>query len=199
VLDRELASTLFTIAHDVKIQVEFNPNYVSQYRLIGYENRALAEQDFDNDAVDAGEIGAGHQVTALYEIVPVGARGWRGERRYPENRPAAAGAANGELAFLRLRYKLPGEDNSRLIERPLAASLVGSAAAPRGDSAFAAAVAAYGQLLRGDPWLGTFGYADARRLAAGAAGRDWWRSEFLRLTELAERHAVKGAAAGGGF
>jgi Ca-activated chloride channel family protein len=199
VLDQELSSTLFTIAHDVKIQVEFNPNYVSEYRLIGYENRALAEQDFDNDAVDAGEIGAGHQVTALYEIVPAGARGWRGERRYPENRAQGQGSANGELAFLRLRYKLPGEESSRLIERPLAASLVRSAAAPRGDSAFAAAVAAYGQLLRGDPWLGTFGFADARRLAAGNAGNDWWRREFVGLTEMAERHAVKGAAAGGGM
>jgi Ca-activated chloride channel family protein len=81
VLDQELASTLFTIAHDVKIQVEFNPAYVSEYRLIGYENRLLAEQDFDNDAVDAGDIGAGHQVTALYEIVPAGSRGWLPQRR----------------------------------------------------------------------------------------------------------------------
>jgi Ca-activated chloride channel family protein len=197
VLDQELSSTLFTIAHDVKIQVEFNPNYVSEYRLIGYENRALREQDFDNDAVDAGEIGSGHQVTALYEVVPAGARGWRPERRYPENRVQGEGAANGELAFLRLRYKLPGEQTSRLIERPLAASLVRSATAPRGDTAFAAAVAAYGQLLRGDPWLGTYSFADARRLAAGNARGDWWRSEFVRLTEAAERHAVKGAAASG--
>jgi Ca-activated chloride channel family protein len=199
VLQDELASTLFTIAHDVKIQVEFNPAHVSEYRLIGYENRALAEQDFDNDAVDAGEIGAGHQVTALYEIVPAGARGWRGERRYPENRVQAPGAANGELAFLRLRYKLPGEANSRLIERPLAASLIGSARAPQGDSAFAAAVAAYGQILRGDPWLGQFSFADARRLAQGSAGQNWWRREFVRLTELAEQHALKGAAASGGL
>ncbi|HEX8645039.1 MAG TPA: VWA domain-containing protein [Allosphingosinicella sp.] len=199
VLGEELSSTLFTIAHDVKIQVEFNPNYVSEYRLIGYENRALAEQDFDNDAVDAGEIGAGHQVTALYEIVPVGARGWRPGRRYPENRAQGQGSANGEMAFLRLRYKLPGQDQSRLIERPLAASLVPGARAPRGDSAFAAAVAAYGQILRGDPWLGTFSFADARRLAAGHTGGDWWRREFVGLTETAERHAVKGAAASGGM
>jgi len=197
VLEQELSSTLFTIAHDVKIQVEFNPNYVSEYRLIGYENRALAEQDFDNDAVDAGEIGSGHQVTALYEIVPAGGRGWRPDRRYPENRVQGQGAANGEMAFLRLRYKLPGQDQSRLIERPLAASLMRSASAPRGDSAFAAAVAAYGQRLRGDPWLGSFTFADARRLAAGAAGDDWWRREFVRLTEMAEQNAVKGAAATG--
>ena len=199
VLDQELSSTLFTIAHDVKIQVEFNPAYVSEYRLIGYENRALREQDFDNDAVDAGEIGSGHQVTALYEIVPAGARGWRSERRYPENRVQSEGAANGEMAFLRLRYKLPGQQESRLIERPLAASLARSAGAPRGDTAFAAAVAAYGQLLRGDPWLGTYSFADARRLASQSAGSNWWRTEFVRLTQAAERHAVKGAAARGGL
>jgi Ca-activated chloride channel family protein len=198
VLDQELASTLFTIAHDVKIQVEFNPNYVSEYRLIGYENRALREQDFDNDAVDAGDIGAGHQVTALYEIVPAGSPGWMPDRRYPENRRQAQGAGNGELAFLRLRYKLPGEAQSRLIERPVAASLVASARAPRGDAAFAAAVAAYGQRLRGDPWLREFGFADARRLAEAGAGDNWWRREFLRLADLAEQHAVKGSAAGGG-
>jgi Ca-activated chloride channel family protein len=197
VLDRELASTLFTIAHDVKIQVEFNPNYVSEYRLIGYENRALAEQDFDNDAVDAGDIGAGHQVTALYEIVPAGAQGWRPERRYPENRRQGEGSANGELAFLRLRYKLPGEDRSLLLERPVAASLVRTAGAPRGDSAFAAAVAAYGQLLRGDSWMNGFTFADARRLARGSTGGDWWRQEFLRLTQAAEEHAVKGSASAG--
>jgi Ca-activated chloride channel family protein len=197
VLEQELASTLFTIAHDVKIQVEFNPAYVSEYRLIGYENRALREQDFDNDAVDAGEIGAGHQVTALYEIVPAGARGWLPDRRYPANQRAGEGASNGELAFLRLRYKLPGEDQSRLIERPLAAALIRSARAPVGDSAFAAAVAAYGQRLRGDPWLNGFGFADARRLAQSAVGDDLWRQEFVRLAEAAEQHSVKGAAAGG--
>ena len=194
VLDQELASTLFTIAHDVKIQVEFNPAYVSEYRLIGYENRALREQDFDNDAVDAGEIGAGHQVTALYEIVPAGSRGWMPERRYAENQRRAQGSGNGELAWLRLRYKLPGENDSRRIERPLAASLIASARPPRGDSAFAAAVAAYGQRLRGDPWLGDFSFADARRLAEGNARNDYWRNEFIRLTEMAERHGAQRGA-----
>ncbi len=187
VLEQELASTLFTIAQDVKIQVEFNPAYVSEYRLIGYENRTLAEEDFDNDAVDAGDIGAGHQVTALYEIVPAGSRGWMPDRRYPANRRDAAGAANGELAWLRLRYKLPGRDQSLLIERPVAASMVRGASAPRGDTAFIAAVAGFGQKLRGDPYLNGFGFADARRLAsAGGTGGDYWRREFLRLTELAE-------------
>jgi Ca-activated chloride channel homolog len=198
VLDDELSSTLFTIAGDVKIQVEFNPAYASEYRLIGYENRALNEQDFDNDAVDAGDIGAGHQVTALYEIVPAGARGWLPDRRYPANRTRAEGAVNGELAFLRLRYKLPGEEQSRLIERPVAASLVRNAQPPRGDTAFAAAVAAYGQKLRGDPWLNGFGFADARRLASQAGeGGNYWRREFVRLTELAERHMPRQSAGGG--
>ncbi|MBV9881493.1 MAG: von Willebrand factor type A domain-containing protein, partial [Sphingomonadaceae bacterium] len=188
VLDDELASTLFTIAHDVKIQVEFNPAYVSEYRLIGYENRALREEDFDNDAVDAGEIGAGHQVTALYEIVPAGNRGWLPGRRYAGNqRPEGGGADNGELAFLRLRYKLPGEQESRLIEQPVNAGLVAAARPPQGDSAFAAAVAGYGQLLRGDANLGSFSFADARRLAEPNAGQDYWRREFVQLTRLAER------------
>jgi len=197
VLDDELASTLFTIAHDVKIQVEFNPAYVSEYRLIGYENRALREEDFDNDAVDAGEIGAGHQVTALYEIVPAGSRGWLPERRYETNRrPAGAGPDNAELAFLRLRYKLPGQQESRLIEQPVNARLIAAARPPAGDSAFAAAVAAYGQLLRGDTNLGRFSFADARALAERTAGANYWRREFVRLTELAERRRFAGADGG---
>ena len=131
VLQDELSATLFTIASDVKIQVEFNPAYVSEYRLIGYENRALREEDFSNDAVDAGDIGAGHQVTALYEIVPAGSQGWLPDRRYPANRRAEGeGVGNDEAAFLRLRYKLPGEERSRLIEQPVRASLIRSARAP---------------------------------------------------------------------
>jgi len=197
VLDDELASTLFTIAHDVKIQVEFNPAYVSEYRLIGYENRALREEDFDNDAVDAGEIGAGHQVTALYEIVPAGSRGWLPGRRYEANqRPAGGGTDNGELAFLRLRYKLPGQQDSRLIEQPVGARLVATARPPVGDSAFAAAVAGYGQLLRGDTNLGNFSFADVRRLAEQNAGRDYWRREFVQLTQIAERQRFASADVG---
>jgi Ca-activated chloride channel family protein len=191
VLDDELSSTLFTIAHDVKIQVEFNPAYVAEYRLIGYENRALREEDFDNDAVDAGDIGAGHQVTALYEIVPAGRRGWLPARRYEANqRTGPGGADNNELAFLRLRYKLPGQDQSRLIEEPVHAGLIGSARAPIGDVAFIAAVAAYGQLLRGDTNMGRFTFADARALAARNAGQNFWRREFVNLLDLAGRRQV---------
>jgi Ca-activated chloride channel family protein len=193
VLEEELASTLFTIAHDVKIQVEFNPAYVSEYRLIGYENRALREEDFDNDAVDAGEIGAGHQVTALYEIVPVGSRGWLPARRYEANQRRGVGDDSSELAFLRLRYKLPGQQESRLIEQPVNARLIASARPPAGDVAFIAAVAGYGQLLRGDTNLGRFSFADARALAERNAGGNYWRREFVRLTELAERQRFASA------
>ncbi len=193
VLADEMSSTLFTIAHDVKIQVEFNPAYVREYRLIGYENRALREEDFANDAVDAGEIGAGHQVTAIYEIVPFGAPGWLPERRYAANqRPDSAGDPRGELAHLRLRYKLPGETQSREIGEALPASAVRTARTPAGDFAFAAGVAAYGQLLRGDTNLGRFTFADARALAERGTGGNWWRREFLDLTRLAERQRFAG-------
>ena len=186
VLSQELSSTLFTIAQDVKIQVEFNPAQVAEYRLIGYENRALREEDFANDAVDAGDIGAGHQVTALYEIVPAGGRGWMPDRRYEGNRRPAPPAQAGEMAHLRLRYKLPGQNESRLIEQPLSAGAIRAAQAPRGDTAFAVAVAAYGQLLRGDTNMGRFSFADVRALAQRANLSDWWRREFVQLTQSAE-------------
>ena len=183
VLSDEMASTLFTIAQDVKIQVEFNPGEVSQYRLIGYENRALREEDFDNDAVDAGDIGAGHQVTALYEIVPAGERGWMRERRYERFTPAD-GSGRDEVAFVQLRYKLPGEDSSRLIQQPIPTRLMMRARPARGDMAFVTAVAAYGQLLRGDTLMNGFTYRDAVELAGRQEG--YWRSEFLQLASMAD-------------
>jgi Ca-activated chloride channel homolog len=184
VLDDELGATLFTIAKDVKVQVEFNPAQVSQYRLVGYENRALAEEDFANDSVDAGDIGAGHQVTALYEVVPTGAAGWTPERRYEANRPAAAPLTSNELAYVKLRYKLPGQNVSKLIERPVPGSLLRTAQAPRGDMAFVTSVAAFGQRLRGDKYLGGYGYADIAALAGSSD--NYWRSEFARLVRLAD-------------
>ncbi|WP_256731410.1 VWA domain-containing protein [Sphingomonas sp. dw_22] len=191
VLDEELSSTLFTIAKDVKVQVEFNPAEVSQYRLIGYENRALKEEDFANDKVDAGEIGAGHQVTALYEIVPAGTKGWLPERRYAGNQRGGAlpDAAAGELATVKLRYKLPNGDTSRLIERPVAASLLRAAPLPSGDLAFAVSVAGFAQKPRGDTLLGDWSYADIRRLAGtqwGFGSQSQWRREFLDLVDLAQ-------------
>jgi Ca-activated chloride channel family protein len=184
VLSDEMQSTLFTIAKDVKIQVEFNPAQVSQYRLLGYENRALREEDFDNDKVDAGDIGAGHQVTAIYEIVPANAKGWIAPRRY-ENAPASVSTTRAsELAYVKLRYKMPDGTTSKLIERTVPAASMQTAALPQGDFAFAAAVAAFGQKLRADPLLGTF---DLPQIAA-LAGRqtDFWRQEFLKLTAVAD-------------
>ncbi len=193
VLGDEMGSTLFTIAKDVKIQVEFNPAQVSQYRLLGYENRALREEDFNNDRVDAGDIGAGHQVTAIYEIVPAGTPGWNSERRYDDKPPvdylAPGTGRSGELAFVKLRYKLPDGQTSRLIERPVSASLMRGAARPGGDFAFATAVAAFGQKLRGDALLNGFTHAQIVSLAGRQ--NDFWRQEFVRLVGLA------GSLAGG--
>jgi Ca-activated chloride channel homolog len=183
VLDEEMSSTLFTIAKDVKIQIEFNPAYISQYRLIGYENRKLAEEDFDNDRIDAGDIGAGHQVTALYEVVPAGSKGWLSGRRYDGNKVSGKGEANGEMAFVKLRYKLPASDTSKLIQRPLQSSMLASNLQPKGDMAFVAAVAAFGQKLRGDKYLGQYDYNNIRSLAGESKG--FWRQEFVKLTELA--------------
>ena len=181
VLGEQMQSTLFTIAKDVKIQVEFNPAAVAQYRLLGYENRALREEDFANDKVDAGDIGAGHQVTAIYEIVPAGAQGWIAPRRY-DDAPVPAGKGS-EMAFVKLRYKTPTGATSRLIERPVQASLLRTAGAPRGDMAFAVAVAAFGQKLRGDPLMGDLTF---ERIAALApASGDYWRQEFVKLAGLA--------------
>ena len=191
VLDDELSSTLVTVAQDVKIQVEFNPAQVSQYRLIGYENRALKEEDFNNDAVDAGDIGAGHQVTAIYEIVPAGATGWVSERHFDGSNPPVVTKASNDLVWVKLRYKLPNGKESKLIEQAVPASAMTQATAPKGDMAFAASVAAYGQLLRGDTNMGKFTMADVRALAGRPEG--YVRSEFVELTRLAE---TKTAAVG---
>lgn len=184
VLDEEMASTLFTIAKDVKIQVEFNPAAISEYRLIGYENRALAEDDFNNDKVDAGDISAGHQVTALYEIVPAGVKGWLPERRYDANRPTPAPAiGSGELCFVKLRYKLPDGTTSKLIERPVPAAMLAAASAPSGDMAFVTAVAGFGQHMRGDKYLNGFGWREIASLAGSP--NDFYRQEFVKLVGLA--------------
>ncbi len=184
VMTEELSSTLFTIAKDVKLQLEFNPAYVSQYRLIGYENRVLAEEDFDNDKVDAGDIGASHQVTALYEIVPAGGKGWAPQRRYQANEGGVKLAHNGEMGFLKLRYKLPSSDTSKLIEYPLSADEMKGVRAPSGDMAFAVAVGAFGQKLRGDKYLGNYSY---NQISALAGKQDiFWRSEFVKLVSSVE-------------
>ena len=192
-LGEELSSTLFTIAQDVKVQLEFNPSAVREYRLIGYENRALREEDFANDLVDAGDIGAGHQVTALYEIVPANGRGALDQRHFATNRPAPSATGATDAAWLKLRYKLPGERQSRLIAQSVPAGLVSAAAAPTGDFAFAAAVAAFGQKLRGDPQLAQMGWPAIAALAQppAAASASPWRQEFVALVALANKPAAR--------
>jgi Ca-activated chloride channel family protein len=189
-LAEELSATLLTIAKDVKIQIEFNPALVSEYRLIGYENRMLNEEDFANDKVDAGEIGAGHRVTALYEISLTGSKGQRlPNRRYqsdPITSERANTAFNNELAHLRIRYKLPGESSSKLIQSPVMDSGIN---ARGGDSFnFAAAVAAFGQKLRGGTYLEDFSYDDIEELARRSRDKDphGYRSEFMQLVSLAD-------------
>lgn len=184
VLVDQLGSTLAVVAKNVKLQVEFNPAQVSEYRLLGYENRALKREDFSNDKVDAGEIGAGHTVTALYEIVPKGEKGWLEPLRYSKSEPVASGTA-GELAMLRVRYQLPEGGNSRLIERPIASDSVGKAS---NDLQFAAAVAAFSQQLKDGRYTGDFSLKDTEALARGARGDDPFglRAEFVQLVELAQ-------------
>ena len=185
VLQRQLSSTLATVAQDVKIQVEFNPRTVKEYRLVGYENRMLRQEDFNNDKVDAGDIGAGHSVTALYEIIPAGQKGWLNESRY---QPAAqAGGNAGEYAYIKLRYKLPGQSQSVLLSQPV---MVGSKplAQAGGDTRFALAVAAYGQQLRGGQYNGNMGWDAIIRLAQQAAQPDahGLRAEFIELAKIAQ-------------
>ena len=185
-----MSATLLTIAKDVKIQIEFNPALVSEYRLIGYENRMLNEEDFANDKVDAGEIGAGHRVTALYEISLTGSSGQRlPPRRYQTPSSSdefAADSFNNELAHLRIRYKLPDESASKLIQAPIMDSGINA----RGTDSFnfAAAVAAFGQKLRGGTYLEDFGYDDIEQLARQSRGNDLqgYRSEFMQLVSLAQ-------------
>jgi Ca-activated chloride channel family protein len=188
VLSDDVTSTLFPIANDVKIQVEFNPGRVAEYRLIGYETRMLRREDFNNDRVDAGDIGAGHSVTAIYEVTPPGGNTLIDPLRYQSARPQAAPALN-EIAFVRIRYKLPGETESREIVRPVtdADASPDLAHAPE-RTRWATAVAAYGQLLRGDPYLdASYGWNDVIALAQDARGRDefGWRAEFVQLARAA--------------
>jgi len=192
VLVDEMSSTLLTIAGDVKIQVEFNPAMVAEYRLIGYENRQLAREDFNNDKVDAGELGAGHNVTALYEISLVGMGGEASDPlRYGPAQPLEGRGL--ELANLKLRYKLPGSDSSVLVERPITRRDV--KVQPAESLRFAAAVAAYADLLRGGENMNGFTWDQVETLARGARGEDRWgyRAEFLQL--LAQARSLSAAHA----
>ena len=187
ILVDEASSTLFPIAKDVKIQVEFNPAAVSEYRLIGYETRMLNRDDFDNDKVDAGDVGSGQTVTALYEVVPVGGPRAIGDHRY--GKPAAIASRAGELGFVKIRYKLPKSDVSRLISTPIshASAFRRFEDAPQ-DARFAVGVAAFAELLRGGKYGGTITYDDVLKIAMAARGRDefGYRNEFVQLVRAAK-------------
>ena len=183
----------FPIARDVKIQVEFNPAAVSEYRLIGYETRLLEREDFRNDQVDAGEIGAGHRVTAIYEFTLSGSGAERIAPLRYQRKEARNEGFQEELAFLKIRYKLPDAVASTLMTRPVTvADAVASVSEAPIDVRFAAAVAAFGQLLRGGRYTGAYGYDDIAALAQGARGDDLfgYRAEFVSLVRLAESAAA---------
>ncbi len=195
-LVEQLSSTLFTIAKDVKIQVEFNPAQVAEYRLVGYENRLLKREDFNNDKIDAGDLGAGHTVTAIYEIVLQGSKGRRIEKlRY--GKTSSQSASSDELIYVKLRYKKPTSKTSQLLTRIINKSdLTDSDNQASEDFNFAAAVAAFGQKLRGSHYLNGYTYADIQKLASKSKGHDknGYRHEFISLVKLAEALSPKTAA-----
>ena len=225
VLVEEATSTLFPIAKDVKIQVEFNPVTVAEYRLVGYETRALNREDFNNDKVDAGDIGAGHAVTAIYEITPVGSARAVDDSRYAakvdctmarvhatddKNSPLVekevcppAQAGSGEYGFLKLRYKLPGDNTSKLITTPITAANDATVCPPCADGMqckpcptnitsddveFSVAVASFAQMLKGGKYTGQMSYDDVISMAQAAKGDDefGYRAEFINLVRLAK-------------
>ena len=189
-LVEEATSTLFPIAKDVKIQVEFNPATVAEYRLIGYETRMLNREDFDNDKVDAGDVGSGQTVTALYEIVPVGGPRVLGDLRYSRPAPLRTGATtSSEYGFVKIRYKLPKSNTSRLISTSISrgAEFARFDDAPQ-DARFATGVAAFAELLRGGRYNGAMDYDAVLRIASRARGEDGfgYRSEFIQLVRAAK-------------
>lgn len=183
----QLSGAMFTIAQDVKIQVEFNPATVAEYRLIGYETRALKREDFNNDHVDAGEIGAGHTVTALYEVTPVGSDATLTDPlRFGT---VVEGGNTSDLAFLRLRYKEPGSEKSQLLEQVISTQ----ATETNAEAGFATAIAGFAQLLTRNAALGDWGYADAIGLATATKGEDsfGYRAEAISLMRLAQSLSPK--------
>ena len=189
----ELAATFNTVAKDVKVQVEFNPDVVSEWRLIGYENRVLAEEDFNNDKVDAGELGAGKAVIALFEVTPKGQKGLYSDRRYA-NSNASISSNNkqnsNELGYLKIRYKAPTGGSSKLISQPInkASHALNKASI---DTQFAMAVAGFGQRLTQSDYINDWQYSDSTKLAKSSiadrpsSDTDGTRRNFVTLTELA--------------
>ncbi|MFA7276493.1 MAG: VWA domain-containing protein [Pseudobdellovibrionaceae bacterium] len=189
VLVDEATKTLFPIAKDVKIQVEFNPATVAEYRLVGYETRALRTEDFNNDKVDAGDIGAGAEVTAIYEVTPKGAKPSVDPSRYaPDKLDEKNMTVSGELAFVKLRYKLPNESESKLITTPVTQAKDEATATAIQETNWAVAVASFAQILKGGTYTGTMTYDDVLRLAENSKGQDpfGYRAEFINLVRKAK-------------
>lgn len=192
VLVNEFGGTLFTIAKDVKLQVEFNPAKVQGYRLIGYENRMLAKEDFNDDTKDAGELGSGHTVTALYEVIPVGVKSdfLKGvdSLKYQKNiEPLSKSSHNDEILTVKFRYKEPDGSTSKLIEHPVKDKQIAIAGTSE-NFRFAAAVAQFGMLLRNSEFKSASSYNDVLNLAGKAKGIDeeGYRAEFVKLVENAQ-------------
>ncbi|WP_201578432.1 MULTISPECIES: vWA domain-containing protein [Psychrobacter] len=191
VFSDELAATFNTVAKDVKVQVEFNPDVVSEWRLIGYENRVLAEEDFNNDTVDAGDLGAGKAVIALFEVTPKGQKGLYSERRYSDSK---AGVKNkqtfNELGYLKIRYKAPIGGSSKLINQPINKHSR-SLDSANVDTQFAIAVAGFGQRLSQSDYINDWQYSDSSKLATNTftkqpnSDKEGTRRNFVTLTELA--------------
>jgi Ca-activated chloride channel family protein len=189
-LVEQMGATLHTVAKDVKLQVEFNPAHVKAYRLIGYENRRLRDEDFKNDKKDAGDLGAGHSVTALYEIIPAGAPGSAGDvdkLKYQETKPIRQAAASGEVLTLKLRYKDPEAAGSRELVEVLRAGLK----PPSQNFRFAMAVTEFGLLLRDSEFKGSSSYDEVVALAESSLGKDedGRRAEFLALVKQTRQGA----------
>ena len=179
----EMSATFNTVAKDVKVQVEFNPQTVKEWRLIGYENRVLAKEDFNNDKVDAGELGAGKSVVALFEVTPVGQQGWLDDSRY-QSHPINHTGKNTELGFLKLRYKAPNSNTSTLLTLPIS----NQTQQPSSELAFALSVAGFGETLKQSKYLGNWQLNDSKRLAQANIGNDpqGIRREFVKLIDLAD-------------
>ena len=179
----EMSATFNTVAKDVKVQVEFNPQTVKEWRLIGYENRVLAKEDFNNDKVDAGELGAGKSVVALFEVTPVGQQGWLDDSRYQAH-PINHTGKNTELGFLKLRYKAPNSNTSTLLTLPIS----NQTQQPSSELAFALSVASFGETLKQSKYLGNWQLNDSKRLAQANIGNDpqGIRREFIKLIDLAD-------------
>lgn len=190
-LVEEAGSSLFPIAKDVKFQIEFNPERIAEYRLVGYETRVLNREDFNNDKVDAGDIGSGHRVTAIYEVTPKGSPAVLNDPlRYGKEEAATAPSAGNtsELAFLKMRWKKPDSDTSELVTLPVTdANAVTDVNAASADVRFSVAVAAFGQKLKGVSALQDYAYGSILGLAEAAKGNDpfGYRAEFLKLVQLA--------------